>query len=118
MTQGLINKVAVTPANVINSKGARRVCPNGGMVCADKAYSEAPAQDAFRKKGCHSGAILKNNMKAKNRDKDKWLTSIRMPFEGVFARQDKKARFKGLLKNQFQAIMQATCFNLKRLIKI
>ena len=38
MTQGLINKVAVTPANVIDSKGARRVCPNGGMVCTDKAY--------------------------------------------------------------------------------
>lgn len=40
----------------------------------------------------------------------------RMPFENVFSKQSKLARFKGLVKNQFQAVMQAFAFNLKRLV--
>lgn len=66
MSNGLINKVAVTPANVPDSKGAKHVCPNGGMVFSDKAYCEKPAQQAMKAKGCHSGAIKKNNMKDKD----------------------------------------------------
>jgi len=41
-----------------------------------------------------------------------------MPFEGVFARLNKRARYRGTIKNQFQALMQALAYNLKRLIKI
>jgi len=40
-------------------------------------------------------------MKNKNRDKDRFLTRIRMPYEGVFSKMDKKARYKGIAKNQF-----------------
>ena len=54
-------------------------------------------------------------MKNKNRDKDRFLTRIRMPYEGVFSKMDKKARYKGIAKNQFQALMQAFAYNLKRL---
>ena len=36
-----------------------------------------------------------------------------MPYEGVFATLGKKARYRGLVKNQFQAFMQALAFNLK-----
>ena len=118
MTNGLINKVAVTPANVPDSKGAKYTCPNGGMVFADKAYSEAPAQEALKARGCHSAAIKKNNMRGKNRDKDKWISSVRMPFEGVFSQQSKTARYRGVVKTQFQALFQALAFNLKRLVKI
>lgn len=118
MSHGLVNKVAVTPANMPDSKGAKHVCPSSGMVFADKAYSEKPAQDAIKAKGCHSGAILKNNMTAKNKDKDRWLSSVRMPYEGVFSKQSNKARFRGLVKIQFQAFMQALAYNLKRLVKI
>ena len=38
MQSGLINKVAVTPANVTDSKGFKHVCPNSGAVYADKGY--------------------------------------------------------------------------------
>jgi hypothetical protein len=41
-----------------------------------------------------------------------------MPYEGVFSKMDKKARYVGLIKNQFQATMQAFAHNIKRLIKI
>lgn len=118
MTTGLINKVAVTPANVTDSKGAKHVCPNGGMIFADKAYSEKPAQNAFKAKGCHSGAIKKNNMKDKDRDKDRWISRVRMPYEGVFAHQSNFARYRGVVKTQFQAFMQAIVFNFKRLVVI
>jgi hypothetical protein len=118
MSNGLVNKVAVTPANVTDSKGAGHVCPDGGMVFGDKAYSEKPAQNAMKAKGCHSGAIKKNNMKGKNRDLDRWLSSVRMPFEGVFSCMSNTARYRGVVKVQFQALMQAMVFNLKRLVKI
>lgn len=40
MSSGLINKVAITPANVTYSKGFKHVAPNGGATYADKAYCE------------------------------------------------------------------------------
>ena len=57
-------------------------------------------------------------MKNKNRDKDRFLTRLRMPYEGVFAKMNNKARYKGFSKNQFQVIMQAFSHNLIRLTKI
>ncbi len=113
---GFITKVAVTPANVSDQKALKHVCPKGGMVLADKAYCASEAQRTIKLNGCYSGAILKNNMKDKNHAKDKWLSSVRMPFENVFSKQSKLARFKGVIKNQFQAFMQAFTFNLKRLV--
>ena len=118
MSGGLISKVAVTPANLPDHKGLREVCPDGGMVFADKGYSAASARDFLVSRGCHSGVILKKNMNGKDFDKDRWLSSVRMPFENVFARVNKKARYRGTAKNQFQALMQALAFNLKRLIRI
>jgi len=118
MSNGLINKIAVTPANVSDSKGSVLTMPNGGMVFGDKAYCEKNAREAMKKRGCHSGAILKNNMKGKNRQKDKWLTVVRMPFEGTFSKMRKTCRYKGVIKTQFQAVFEALVFNVKRLTKI
>ena len=118
MSHGLINGVAVTPANVTDHQALPEVCPAGGMVFADKGYSAASARDHLVSRGCHAGVILKNNMREKDRDKDRWLSAVRMPFEGVFARLNKRARYRGTIKNQFQALMQALAYNLKRLIKI
>ena len=83
-----------------------------------KAYCTKEAQKIMRQKGCHSGAILKENMKSKNRDKDRFLTGLRMPYEGVFSKMDKKVRYIGIVKTQFQATMQAFAHNIKRLLKI
>lgn len=115
MQSGLINKVAVTPANTIDSKGLKNVCPDQGAIYADKGYCTEPAKRYAARKRCHLAAILKNNMKGKNKDKDRWISGIRSPYERVFSQQNKRTRYCGIAKNQFAAFMEAICFNLKRL---
>jgi IS5 family transposase len=118
MGSGLISKVAVTPANVPDQDGLVLICPQEGMVFGDKAYCLSTAQQAMKENGCHSGAILKDNMKGKNKDKDRWLTSMRAPFEGVFSKDETRARYRGLMKMQLQSFMEAIVFNVRRLLVI
>ena len=118
MSNGLINKTAITPANVPDHKGLKHVCPRQGYVLGDKGYSPKESQSEIKKRGCHSGVILKNNMKGKNRDKDRWLTQVRMPYEGTFARMRKRTWYRGIKKNQFEILLEYLVFNFKRLIKI
>lgn len=118
MTLGLINKVAVTPANVPDGKAVKHVCPSSGMVFADKGYCSKSSLLAIRAKGCHPGVILKRNMKEKNRDKDRWLSSVRMPFENVFARHNNKARYRTTERVQFQALMESFAHNFRKLIAV
>jgi len=115
MQSGLINKVAVTPANIPDAKGYKNVCPNQGATYADKAYCTKEVNRDAKKKGCHLRAIKKNNMRDKNRDLDRWISSIRAPYESVFSKQRKRTRYCGIAKNQFAVFMEAICFNLKRL---
>lgn len=114
MQSGLINKVAITPANTPDVSGLKHVCPKQGAVYGDKAYCAKEARHATSKRSCHLAAIKKNNMKDKNHDKDRWLTGIRSPYERVFSQQNKRVRYRGVVKNQFAAFMEAICFNLKR----
>jgi IS5 family transposase len=118
MQSGLINKVAATSAEVTDAHGFQRVCPNGGAVYADKGYGLNPVKITLKRKGCHDGTIKKNNMKEKNRDKDRWLSAIRAPYERVFAHRNKKVRYRGLVKVQFQVGIRALVFNLKRLMTL
>jgi IS5 family transposase len=115
MQSGLINKVAVTPGNVTDAQGLKNVCPDQGAIYADKAYCTEPTKHHAAIKRCHLAAIKKNNMKDKNRDKDRWYSGIRTPYERVFSQQNKRTRYRGIAKNQFTAFMEAICFNLKRL---
>ena len=116
MQSGLINKVAVTPANVTDARGLKHVCPLQGALYADKGYCISPAPTTAARKGCHLAAIKKNNMRNKNPDLDRWYTQMRAPYERVFSQDPKRVRYKGVAKNQFAVFMQAICFNLKRLI--
>lgn len=118
MQSGLINKVAITPANVTDAHGFRHVCPSQGAVYADKGYCIAPAVREAKRKSVHLAAIKKNNMKDKNKDKDRWYSGIRAPYERVFAQDNKRARYTGIAKNQFAAFMHAISFNMKRMIII
>ena len=118
MGSGLIQKVAVTAANVSDQEGFQYICPDGGMVFGDKAYCLKEAQQQMQAHGCHSGAILKDNMKGKDRDKDRWLTKVRAPFEGIFSKIEKRARYRGLARVQMQAFLEAIVFNVKRLVVI
>ena len=118
MRHGIINKVAITKANVTDSKGFKHVAPNSGATYADKAYCDKNAKRTATIKGLHLAAVKKNNMKDKNKDLDKYYTKTRAPFENTFSQDNKRARYKGIAKNQFAAFMQAICFNLKRLLVI
>ena len=115
MQSGLINKVAITPANVTDSKGMKHVCPGSGAIYADKGYCDKHSKKAAAQKECHLRAIKKNTMKDKNRDFDRWVSHLRSPYERVFSQQNKRVRYRGVAKNQFSAFMEAICFNLKRL---
>lgn len=116
MQSGLINKVAITPANVTDAQGFKHVCPKQGGVYADKGYCTAPAVSVAKKNGCHLAAIKTGNMKDKNRDKDRWYSSLRSPYERVFSKRERRVRYRGVEKNQFAAFMSAICFNLRRLL--
>lgn len=118
MRQGIIINLAVTPANVNDHDGFRHICPEGGMVFGDKAYALKPAQITMKATGCHSGAILKNNMKQKNKDKDRWLTKVRAPFEGLFSKDEDRARYHGWAKVQLQGFLEAVVHNVKRMIAV
>ncbi len=118
MQTGLINKVAITPANVPDSKGLKFICPSQGAIYADKGYCSKKAESIAKYNNCHLKAIKKNNMKSKNKDLDKWHIKLRSPYERVFAHQRKITRYLGVVKNQFSAFMEAICFNFKRLISI
>lgn len=115
MQSGLINKVAITPANVTDANGFRHICPNAGAAYGDKGYCIAPAVKEATRKGVHLAAIKKNNMKDKNKDRDRWYSGIRAPYERAFAQDNKRARYTGIAKNQFAAFMHAIAFNMKRL---
>jgi len=115
MQSGMINKVAITSANIIDSKGFKHVVPNQGAVYADKGYCDKNAKIIAQTKNLHLAAVKKNNMKNKNRDLDSYYTKLRAPFESVFSKQNKRVRYRGIAKNQFTAFMQAITFNFKRL---
>lgn len=116
MQSGLINKVAITSAEVIDSKGFKNVTPKQGAAYADKGYCDKNVQDVAKANNLHLCAIKKNNMKGKNHDLDRYYSGLRAPYERVFSNCSKRTRYRGLVKNQFHAFMQTIAFNLKRLV--
>ena len=119
MASNMIERIAATPANVSDQQGFDHVCPRSGeMVFGDKAYCLAKAQASMQKRGATSAAILKQNMKAKNKDLDRWRSAMRSPHEGVFSKFERRARYRGLAKVQLQLFMEAFVWNAKRLVNI
>jgi len=59
MQSGMINKVAVTPANITDGQGFGHVCPSQGAVYADKGYCVQPAKQSARCRNVHLAAIKK-----------------------------------------------------------
>jgi IS5 family transposase len=116
MQSGMINKVAITAANVTDAQGFKHVCPSQGAAYMDKGYCSKNVEIAAARKNVHVAAIKKNNMKGKNFDLDRFYSKMRAPYERVFSKENKRVRYAGVVKNQFGAFMQAICFNLKRLI--
>jgi len=80
-------KVAEAVAADSENRRGVLVCGSGvGMaVVADKAYSGGKAQEEILKRGLYSMVIKPRNSKSKDRDKDRFISSLRMPDEGVFS---------------------------------
>jgi predicted transcriptional regulator len=115
---GLINKIAATSAEVTDASGLTHVCPNGGAVFGDKGYCVNPAKATLKRNGCHDATIKKANMKGKDTEKDRWISKMRSPYERVFAHRNRRVRYRGLEKVQFQVGIRALTFNLKRMITL
>lgn len=118
MRHGLISKLAVTAANVPDFQLVKNICPNQGMVFADKLFDCREADKWIKAKGCYAGTIRKRNNKQKNKDLDRWRSGIRMPFEAVFSKQSKRAKYRGKVKVLIQCFLEAMCHNLKKAVKI
>jgi transposase, IS5 family len=117
MRHGLVKKVALTPANVLDNQVIGSVCPKEGAVFADKLYDTKKATGIIKGKGCHPAIIRKNNNKEKNQDLDRWRSHIRMPFEGTFSKRRKRARYRGQVKVAMQCFMEAVTHNLKKAVR-
>ena len=118
MQSGMINKIAITAGNVTDAQGLKHVCPRQGALYGDKGYCIKPARKAMAKYNVHDATIKLNHMKVKNRDKDRWLSKIRAPYERVFSKRTRRVRYRGIERNQFAGFMRAFSFNLKRLIAL
>jgi len=118
MQSGLINKVAITPANITDSSGFKHVCPSQGAVYLDKGYCVGEAPKIAKGIGVHLAVIEKNNMKTKNKDRDRWYSAVLAPYERVFSKREKRIRYRGIAKNQFSLFMYSICFNLRRLLVV
>lgn len=114
MRHGLVTKLAVTPANVPDYKATDSICPKQGMVFSDKLYDCKENNNTLRANSLHAGTIRKNNNKTKNKDLDRWVSAMRMPFESTFSKRRKRAKFKGQAKVFFQATFEVICHNLKK----
>lgn len=110
MQSGMINRVAVTPANVTDADGAKHVMPRSGAACADKGYVGVLPE--MQRRGVHAMVIKRNNMKDKNVDLDRWLSKLRAPYERTFSKQNKRVRYKGVVKNQGAEFLYAIAFKL------
>jgi IS5 family transposase len=118
MKEGFITKAFADPANVLDLQALRRLLPEEGMIFGDKGYSTKENEARIKARGLHSGIIKKANNKEKNKDLDRWLSKVRMPYEGVFSQKRTRARYRGRAKVQLQVSMEALVYNLKRLVKI
>lgn len=117
MKNGLITKVVMTTAKLPdnNPEVVESLCPKQGMVMADKMYDTHDVDCIIRSHGCASGIIQRKNRKTKNIDLDRWRTKVRMPFENVFSKLSKFARYRGRLKMLFQGFVESFAFNLRRM---
>ena len=118
MRYGLIDKVAVTPANTPDYKAVKDIAPKQGMVFADKGYDYQEADQWIKDNGGIPATLRKNNNKEKNFDLDKWRSKVRMPFESTFSKQRKRAKYRGQAKVTFQCLAEAMVYNLKKAIRI
>jgi IS5 family transposase len=118
MRHGLIKKVAVTAANVQDFAVVKNIAPKAGTVFMDKMYDTKKTNRVLQVLSLHPSTLRKNNNPDKDRDLDRWRSGIRMPFEGTFSKQSKRARYRGHAKVTMQCFFEAMTHNLKKAVRI
>lgn len=118
MRHGLIDKLAVTPANTPDPKTLKEIITKNTMVFMDKIYDQKKSYQTLKANQCHSGIIKKKNNRSKNKDLDKWKSKTRMPFEGNFSKLRKRAKFRSRVKVLMQCYLEAMAHNLKKAVTI
>ena len=83
----------------------------------DKGYDYREADLRIKANGCTPATIRKNNNKQKNHDLDRWRSGIRMPYECTFSKQNKRTRYRSLVKVTFQCFAEAMIHNLKKAVR-
>lgn len=117
MRYGLIAKTTVTSANVLDYQVVEQIVPKEGYIFMDKLYDTKGTDQKIKASGCSPGTIRKNNNPNKNKDLDRWRSSIRMPYEATFSKLPKRARYRGKVKVGFQNYAQSIVFNLKKALQ-
>lgn len=118
MRFGLVDKLAVTAANILDWQTLGNIITPHSMTFMDKLYDVKKAELILKANHCHSGIIKKRTNKTKNKDLDRWKSGIRMPFEGNFSKLRHWAKFRGLLKVTAQCFMEAIAHNLKKAVAV
>jgi transposase, IS5 family len=118
MRFGLIAKLRVTPGNVLDHQVVASILPESGMAFCDKLYDTNKVHQILKAHRIADAVILKNNRLNKNHKLDHWRSSIRMPFEGVFSKRSKRARYRGVARVTSQAFLEAIAHNLKKAVRI
>lgn len=119
MRFGMIEKVVVTAANVLDFQVGKSILPKkGAAIFADKLYDTKGFSNVLKSKHCHSAVIEKNSRKDRNQGLNSWRSKTRMPFEGGFSKLRKRAKFRGHAKVTMQCFMEAICANLKKAITV
>ena len=116
MRYGLIKKSTITNASVPDFKMVKSILPEQGAVFMDKLYDTNFTNQLVTAYGCHVATIQKNNRPDRDKDLNSWRSKTRMPFENVFSKLNKHARYKGHAKVTMQGYMQAMVHNLKKAI--
>ncbi len=80
------------------------------MIYADKVYCTKPAQHAAAKRDAHLTAIMMNHMLAKNHDKDRWFSHLRMPYERIFFKHKPLECIIGMLPRINRSIYECRQF--------
>lgn len=117
MRYGLISKTTVTPANVLDYQVVEQICPQQGYIFMDKLYDTKDTDTKIRASGCSPGTIRKNTNPNKNKELDRWRSSMRMPYEGTFSKLPKRTRYRGQTKVAFQNFGESIVYNLKKAIR-
>lgn len=118
MRYGLVDKLCVTPANVLDYQVMKNICPQNCMIFADKLYDCHESDFWIKANNSYAGTIRKNNNKQKNKELDSWHSKLRMPFESTFSKRRKRTKFRSRVKVLAQCYMESICYNLKKAIKI